>query len=58
MKIIQKIAAILILMVFLFNITSCVVLKTKLFPPGLLKKIEDDEEPKDSAPGQEKKDKE
>ncbi len=58
MKIIQRAAAVLVIAVFLFNITSCVVLKTKLFPPGLLKKIEDDEDPKDSAPGQEKKDKE
>ena len=56
MKIIHRIAAILVLVVFLANIASCVVLKAKLFPPGQIKKIEDDEDPKDSALGQGKED--
>ena len=58
MKIIQKIAIILVLAAFLSSITSCVILKGKLFPPGQWKKIEKDVGPKDSPPGQEKKEEE
>ena len=58
MKIIQKIVTILILAAFLSSITSCVILKAKLFPPGQWKKIEKDEGSKDAPPGQEKKDEE
>lgn len=58
MKSIQKIVIILVLAMFLTSITSCVILKGKLFPPGQWKKIEKDEGSKDAPPGQEKKDKE
>ena len=58
MKTVQKIAIILVLAAFLSSITSCVILKGKLFPAGQWKKIEKNEDSKDAPPGEEKKDKE
>jgi len=47
----------IVLSLFLLSVSSCVILEKKRLPPGQEKKIEGDQNAKDYAPGQEKKDK-